>query len=317
MEKMKAILCPKYGAADILTFAQVNKPVPKDDEILIRIYSTSVTNSDLFIRSSKLFSKLLLIPFRLMMGIRGPRNPIIGEVFSGVIEAVGTGIRRFKPGDRVYGLTGFSLGAYADYKCMKERDSKQGCVSLMPETTDFNDATAAAYGGLLALQFMESAGIAPDSKVLIYGASGTTGTIALQFAKHLGAEVTAVCGPNNIDFVRSLKADKVIDYTRADSVDSLGNYDFILDAVGKAKSSALKKACRKALTSNGSYASIDDKALLLQSDRLDRITKLVESGDLIPVTGKIFAFEQIVEAHRYAESGHKRGNIAVTVNTEA
>ena len=315
METMKAIICPKYGTAEVLQIKQVNKPVPKIDEVLIKIYSTSVTNSDIFIRSSKLPSKMMLIPFRLMMGIRGPRNPIIGEVFSGIIEAIGAGITRFKPGDKVYGLTGFSLGVYADYKCMKEIDSKQGCLAIMPNNIDFDDATSAAYGGLLALQFMEKGEIVTDSKVLIYGASGTTGTIAVQYAKHLGATVTGVCSTHNIDFVKSLGADHVLDYTKQESNKTLQKYDYILDAVGKAKTSALKKACKKAILKNGKYVSIDDSALLLESARLNRITKLVEAGKIKPITDNVFSFEQIIEAHNYVETGHKRGNVAITVNT--
>ncbi len=316
METMKAILCPKYGAAEVLQIRQVNKPIPKKDEVLIKIYATSVTNSDIFIRSSKLPSKMMLIPFRLMMGIRGPRNPIIGEVFAGRIEAVGTGINRFKPGDQVYGLTGFSLGVYADYKCMKEMDSKQGCLATMPNNIGFEEATSAAYGGLLAFQFMEKGQITTDSKVLIYGASGTTGIIAVQYAKYLSADVTGVCSTHNIDFVKSFGADHVLDYTKQESKGALQKYDFILDAVGKAKTSDLKKACKKALSKSGKYVSIDDSALLLESARLNRVAKLVEAGKIKPVTDKVFPFEQIIEAHIYVETGHKRGNVAITVNSD-
>lgn len=314
MEKMKAIVCPKYGAPEVLQIKQVNKPIPKNDEVLIKIYATSVTNSDIFIRSSKLPSKMLLIPFRLMMGLRGPRNPIIGEVFSGKIEAVGSEIKRFKTGEQVFGLTGFSLGGYADYKCIKEVDSKQGCLAVMPDNIDFEEATSAAYGGLLAFQFMEEAVITPNSKVLIYGASGTTGIIAVQYAKYLGAIVTGVCSSTNVDFVKSLGADQVIDYTKKESVGALQKYDFILDAVGKAKTSDLKKACVKALSKSGQYASIDDSSLILDSDRLNTISKLVETGKIKPVNDKVYPFEHIVEAHRYVETGHKRGNVAITVN---
>ena len=313
METMKAIVCERYGAPEVLRLVRCGKPVPKDDEVLIKIYATSVTNSDIFIRSAKV-SPLLMIPFRLKMGLRRPRNPVIGEVFSGKIEYAGSKIRRFNTGDMVYGLTGFSLGAYADYKCMKEIDSVQGCLAIMPANICFEDATAAAYGGLLALQQLEKGNIARGDKVLIYGASGTSGTIAVQYAKHLGATVTAICGSANIEFVRSLGADTVLDYTDAASIGRLESYDLVLDAVGKSRSSALKKASAHALAADGRYVSIDDGALLLQSDRLDRITKLVESGAIKPVTDRVYAFDQIVEAHRYVEGGHKKGNVAVTVN---
>jgi NADPH:quinone reductase-like Zn-dependent oxidoreductase len=199
---------------------------------------------------------------------------------------------------------------------MKEIDSKQGCLAIKPGNIGFEEATAAAYGGLLALQSLEKGNIARGRKVLVYGASGTTGTIAVQYAKHLGAAVTGVCGPSHGEFVKSLGADKVLDYAQKESIDHLEAYDFVLDAVGKKKTSELKKACAKALAANGKYASIDDSALLLQSDRLDRIRVLVESGAIKPVNDKVYRFDQIVEAHHYVETGHKKGNVAVTVNTK-
>jgi NADPH:quinone reductase-like Zn-dependent oxidoreductase len=316
METMKAILCTKYGPPDVLQIGQREKPIPRSDEVLIRIYATSVTNSDLFIRSSNV-SLAVMIPFRLMIGITKPRNPIIGEVFSGEIESVGPEIKRFKVGDQVYGFTGMSLGAYADYKCMKEVDSKKGCLAIKPRNLSFEEATSAAYGGLLAFQFLEKGNITGGHKVLIYGASGTSGTIAVQYAKYLGATVTGVCGPSNIEFVKSLGADKVLDYTKKESIQYLEEYDFILDAVGKNKTSELKKACVNALIKNGQYVSIDDGALLLESDRLDRIRELVELGIIKPVNDRIYPFEQIIEAHKYVEMGHKKGNVAITVNKKS
>jgi NADPH:quinone reductase-like Zn-dependent oxidoreductase len=198
---------------------------------------------------------------------------------------------------------------------MKETDSKQGCLAIMPDNIGFEEATAAAYGGLLAFQFMEKGAITPGSKVLIYGASGTTGIIAVQYAKHLGAAVTGVCSGKNSEFVKSLGADKVLDYTKQESCGALDDYDFIFDAVGKAKTSVLKKACAKALKTGGTYASIDDNALLLESSRLDRIRELIESGKIKPINDRIYPFERIVEAHNYVETGHKRGNVAITFNS--
>jgi NADPH:quinone reductase-like Zn-dependent oxidoreductase len=313
METMKAIICTKYGSPEVLQIGQCKKPIPKKDEVLIKIYATSVTNSDIFIRGSNI-PLLFMIPMRLMIGIKKPRNSIIGEVFSGEIEFAGSEIMRFKKGDQVYGFTGFSLGAYADYKCMKEIDSKRGCLAVKPRNISFEEATSAAYGGLLAFQFLEKGNITSNHKVLIYGASGTSGTIAVQYAKHLGAAVTGVCGSSNIDFVKSLGADKVLDYTKMESIKYLEEYDFVLDAVGKNRTSELKKACMSALTKNGRYVSIDDGALLLQSDRLNQITELVESGKIKPVNDRVYPFEQIIEAHQYVEMGHKKGNVAITVN---
>lgn len=312
---MKAIICKKYGPPENLEIVEYKNPMPKEDEVLIKIYATSVTNSDIFIRSSNIPIRFR-IPMRLMIGIRKPRNEIIGEVFSGIIEHIGSRIERFKVGDHVYGLTGFSLGAYADYKCMKEKDSKKGCIAIKPGNISFEEATAAAYGGLLAFQYLEKGNIQPGQKILIYGASGTSGIIAVQLAKHLGAEVTGVCSTRNIEFVKSLGADKVLDYTKQDSLAHLEEYDVILDAVGKAKKSALKEACKKSLSKNGKYISIDDGALICSSDRLSRIKELVESGNIKPVNDRYYHFDQIVEAHKYVEQGHKKGNVAITVNTE-
>lgn len=316
MATMKAVLCTKYGPPEVLKIVEYKKPIPKADELLIRICATSVTNSDIFIRSSRV-SLRLLIPFRMMIGIRKPRKAVIGEVFAGIVEEVGTKITRFHVGDAVYGLTGFSLGAYAEYMCLKEIDSKQGCVSSKPRTISFEEATAAAYGGLLAFQFLEQADVQPKAKVLIYGASGTSGTMALQLAKYLQAEVTGVCGAKNISFIKALGADKTLDYTNERAIDQLERYDLVLDCVGKARSSPLKAACKRALTQNGKYISIDDSELLLDSSRLDRIRELIELGQIKPINDRCYSLDQIVEAHRYVELGHKRGNVAITVNKPA
>jgi NADPH:quinone reductase-like Zn-dependent oxidoreductase len=309
---MKAIVCKKYGPAENLEIVEYKNPKPKDDEVLIKIYATSVTNSDIFIRSSDVPIRML-IPFRLMIGLLRPRNEILGEVFSGVIEKTGAGIKRFKAGDQVYGLTGMSLGAYAGYKCMKEIDSKKGCIAIKPRNISFEEATAAAYGGLLAFQFLEKGNIQPNHKVLIYGASGTSGTIAVQYAKHLGAEVTGVCSSKNIDFIKSLGADKMLDYSREESISKLEVYDVILDSVGKRKSSKLKEACKSSLTKNGKYVSIDDSPLLCSSERLNKISKLIEAKKITPIIDRCYPFEQIIEAHRYVELGHKKGNVVITI----
>jgi NADPH:quinone reductase-like Zn-dependent oxidoreductase len=249
-----------------------------------------------------------------MIGITRPRNDILGEVLSGEIVRVGSRIRRFHVGDQIFGLTGFSLGAYADYKCMKETDSRKGCIALKPRNISFEEATSAAYGGLLALQFLEKGHIQPKEKVLIYGASGTSGTIAVQYAKHLGAEVTGVCSAEKVDLVRSLGADKTLDYTHKDSISKLEAYDFALDSVGKARTSELKKACCAQMSNKDKFVSIDDGPLILSSERLNRIRELVEARIVTPITDRCFPFEQIIDAHRYVERGHKRGNVAITVN---
>jgi NADPH:quinone reductase-like Zn-dependent oxidoreductase len=310
---MKAIICPKYGSAEVLRIVDYKKPEPNEDEVLIKIYATSVTNSDLFIRSSKV-NPALIIPMRLMIGILKPRNEIIGEVLAGVIERTGSKIRRFSNGDKVYGLTGMSLGAYADYKCMNEKDSKNGCIAIMPKNISFEEATSAAYGGLLAFQALEKGKIENKEKVLVYGASGTTGTMAIQIISKLGIEVTGVCGTKNMEYVKALGAYKVIDYMENRSIESLEKYDLVFDAVGKNKSSKLKVACRNALLENGVNVSIDDEALVCDSNRLNRISKMIELKSIKPVNDRIYNFSEIVDAHKYVESGHKLGNVAIKVN---
>ena len=316
METMKAIACTKYGPPDVLKIVEYERPVPRDDEVLIKIYATSVTNSDLFIRGSQIPLRFR-IPMRLMLGITRPRHDIIGEVLSGEVVQVGAKTRRFRAGDQVFGLTGFSLGAYADYKCMKEDDSKQGCIALKPSTISHEEATSAAYGGLLALQYLDKAGVKAGQKVLVYGASGTSGTVAVQYAKHVGADVTAVCSAKHARFVAELGADRVLDYTDERSLSELQRYDVVLDAVGKRRTSALKEACRRALVEGGAFVSIDDGNLELDSRRLYKVSELVEAGRITPITDRCYPFDQIVAAHRYVELGHKRGNVAVTVNRTA
>jgi NADPH:quinone reductase-like Zn-dependent oxidoreductase len=310
---MKACICPKYGPPEILKFVEIAQPLPKDDEVLIRIRATAVTASDIYIRSGRV-AWSLMIPFRLMMGLSGPRKSIIGEVFSGEIETTGKNIRRFRPGDKVYGLTGFSLGAYAEYKCMNENDSVNGCLSLKPENISFEEATMAAYGGLLAFQFMEKANIQSGQEVLIYGASGTAGMIAIQLARSLGARVTAICGASNYSLVKSLGADAVIDYGMHDSLDPDIKFDFIFDTAGKNKSSLLKKSLGQNLSDNGIQASIDDDDLKLDSRRLDLIRELVEAGIIKPFNGRTYRFDELIEAHRHVETGHKKGGVAVRID---
>lgn len=309
---MKAIICKKYGGPEVLKLEEVAKPTPIDNEVCVKIHATAVTNSDIFIRGSKL-SFPIIIPFRLMIGVFKPRKSIIGLVFSGEIESIGKNIKRFKPGDNVYGLTGLNLGTYAEYMCMKEIDSKKGCISLKPDNISHEEATMAAYGGLLAFQFMEKGNIQMGQKVLIYGASGASGILAIQIAKHLGAEVTGVCSTSNLEMVKKLGADYVFDYTNQDSVPEGVYYDFILDSVGKMKTSKLKIACKKALSSNGKYVSIDDGDLKLNSQRLNKIKEFVESGYIKPLLDRCYSLEEIVEAHRYVEKGHKKGGVAITV----
>lgn len=312
---MRAAVADRYGPPEILRIVQVEKPAPAPDEVLVRIHAAAVTMSDIFIRSGRV-TPLLYVPFHLMIGITRPRARILGFAYAGVVEETGSAITRFSPGDEVYGMTGYSLQAYAEFRCAKESETKRhGCLALKPKNLTFAEATAAIYGGSLALQYADKGNIKPGDRVLIYGASGTSGTMAVQYAKHLGARVTGVCSGTNAEFVMSLGADTVLDYTSVDAPPNGATYDFVMDSVGGMRTSSLKTACRRALAPGGCYASIDDGDLTLEIARLDQIRELVEAGAITPVLGHTFPFDQIAEAHRLVESGHKRGGVAVSIGT--
>ena len=315
--KMRAITRSKYGPPEVLQLSEVKIPAPKDNELLINIKASAVTNSDIYIRGSKIPFPII-IPFRLMMGVFKPRKAIIGLVFSGIVEKTGSKIERFSPGDEVYGMTGYNLGTYAEYTCIKETDSTTGCVSIKPKNISFEEATSAVYGGALALQYMDMGTIEKNQNILIYGASGTSGTIAVQYGKYLGAKVIGVCSGKNIDLVKSLGADYVIDYTNTDTLEADTKLDFILDSVGhgpdgKKRTSHLKEECKKSLTDKGKCVSIDNGALKLESKRLDFLTKLIEEEKIRPIIDKIYPLEKIVEAHIYVEGGHKKGGVAIKI----
>jgi NADPH:quinone reductase-like Zn-dependent oxidoreductase len=313
IEKMRAVECTKYGPPEVFKLVNVDIPNPKTNEIRIAVKASAVTASDIFIRSSDIPIRYK-IPMRILIGITKPRQSILGLVFSGVVESVGTKIKRFKPGDRVFGMTGFRFGAYAEYLCIKEEDSKAGCIAILPEEISFEDATAAAYGGSLAIQYMDKGNIKPNQKILIYGASGTSGTFAIQYGKYLSAHVTGVCSTKNVEFVRSLGADDVIDYTTTDRIESDIEFDFILDSVGRIKSSKLKESCKQLLKNTGKYISIDNGDLILSSARLDQISKLIVNGKIKPMIEKSYPLDKIVEAHYYVQKGHKRGGVAILIN---
>lgn len=309
---MKAAICTAYGSPNVLKITEVEKPEPKGNQLRIKIYASAVTQSDIFIRSMNIPIKYRFM-MRLIFGWKKPRQPILGLLLAGKVDKVGENIKRFKPGDKVFGLTGFNMGGYAEYTCMKEVDSKVGCLVKMPENIDYEQATTVAYGGLLALQYLEKGNVQQCKKVLIYGASGTCGTTAVQIAKYYGAHVTAVCSTANVDMVKQLGADNVLDYTQVDSVPKDETYDLVLDAVGNIKTSKLKQACKKALTNQGKYVSIDDGDLKLSSERLTRIKTMVENGYFKPVMDTSYTLDQLADAHAYVEKGHKKGGVAIKI----
>jgi len=312
---MKAAICTKYGAPEVFKIMEVEKPTPKDNEVCIKIYAAGVTASDIFLRGSNIPLRFL-IPMRIMVGITKPRRKILGLVFAGKVESVGKNIKRFKIGDDVYGLAGFKFGAYAEYVCLKETDSTAGSIAIKPENISYEEATVAAYGGLLAFQLLVEGDIQKGDKVLVYGASGTSGTLAVQILKHLGAEVTGVCSTANLEMVKNLGADYVFDYTKQDCLPEGVRYDFVLNAVGKLKISKLESACKNALTATGKYLTVDDGALKLETKRLEKIKEYVEAGYIKPVLDRTYLLDEIVEAHRYVEKGHKKGGVAITINEE-
>ena len=305
---MKAIVCTRYGPPEVLQLQDVVRPSPKDKEVLVHIYATAVTASDCIIRGFKVSNRLWLLG-RLLMGLTKPRKSVLGLVLAGEIETVGKDVKRFHRGERVYAFTGFRFGAYAEYLCLRE----DSVIAFMPSTLSYEEAAAVPYGGLLALHFVRKGQIQSGQKVLIYGASGANGTAAVQLARHFGAEVTGVCSTSNMDLVKSLGADSVIDYTQEDATTGGELYDFIFDAVGKRKSSTFKLECQKALTSSGKSLSVDDGSPKIRFEDLLFLTGLVEAGKLKPVIDRCYPLEQMVEAHRYVETGHKKGNVVIMV----
>jgi len=314
---MRAVYCTRYGPPEVLQLREVEKPAPGKNEVCIKIHATAVTASDCIVRGFKL---PLWHPIGFLMGIvlgfRRPRNPILGMVLAGVVESAGEDVKLFKKGDRIFAWAVKSpvrmmFGAYAEFKCLPENS----VMTLKPVNLSHEESAAVIYGGLLALYFIKKARIRNGQKVLIYGASGSIGTTALQLARYYGAEVTGVCSTANLALVRSLGAGKVIDYTTEEIING-ERYDLIFDAVGKNKTSKLKSQCRKALTPNGKYISVDSGSPAGTVENLLFIKKLVEAGHLKPVIDRRYPLEQIVDAHRYVDTGHKKGSVVITIHDE-
>ena len=319
---MKAAVQTKYGPPEVLNIKEVDKPVPKDKEVLVRIHSTTVTSGDSRMRRADPFA------VRFFNGLSVPKKvTILGNELSGVIEATGKDVKLFRKGDHVFGQSGINLGANAEYICLPE----DGSLAIKPANLTFEEAAAIPFGGSTALHFLRKGNIRTGSKVLIYGGSGSLGTAAVQLARYFGAVVTAVCSTSNLDLMKSLGAHSVIDYTQEDFTKKGHTYDIIFDTVGKSDFSG----CLKSLNQNGIYlravnitlsafirsawtSTTSSKKVIggiaqERKENIEFLKGLVETGKFKPVIDKIYPFQQIVEAHRYVDKGHKKGNVVISI----
>ncbi|WP_161515153.1 NAD(P)-dependent alcohol dehydrogenase [Priestia megaterium] len=302
---MKAMVCTKYGKPDVLQLQEVEKPIPKENEILIKIYATTVTSGDCRVRSFN--SPLLLwLPMRIVLGLRKPRKSILGGELAGEVEDVGKNVTRFKKGDQLFAMTGMKFGGYAEYICLPEK----GTIAVKPENVTYEEAASISFGGTTALHFFRKGTIQTGQKVLIYGASGAVGTAAVQLASYYGAEVTGVCSAKNSELVKSLGADRVIDYQNENFTEKQEKYDLIFDAVGK----ITKNQCKAALALNGRFVSVEGQGIAkVQTKDLLLLKKLIEEGQIKSVIDRCYSLEQVPEAHEYVETGHKIGSVVVTL----
>lgn len=309
---MKAYICTKYGPPEVLQLKEVPKPVPEDNEVLIKVIAATVHIGDTKIRRlepglgavNDFFYKPLM---RIVLGFKGPRKKILGMELAGDIVAVGKSVTKFKTGDSVFASTEFRLSAHAEYCCLSENAT----IAIKPANMSYEEAAPVSNAALTVYNNFKKVNIQSGHKVLVYGASGSVGTYAVQLAKYYGAEVTGVCSTANMEMVKSLGADEVIDYTKEDFTLRSETYDVIYDAVGKIEYSKRKKSLNK----TGVYLSVlaINGNIKLKAEDLNYIKELCEAGHLRTVIDKCYSFEQMIEAHRYVDKGHKKGNVVITL----
>lgn len=303
---MRAVICTKYGSPNVLKLKEIAKPTIGKNEICIKVHATTVTASDCIIRGFKVTAKYRIL-MRLAIGFSGPRKAILGMIFAGEVESLGENVTAFKKGEKVFGFDRYGFGTYAEYKCISEKS----LLVKIPANLSYMEAASMPYGGLIAYHFLKRAKIKEGQKILIYGASGAVGTLAVQIAKYLGAEVTGVCSTTNLDLVKSLGADKVLDYTKDNFSLDGRQYDLVFNAVGKSK---VRLNCKNLLKKNGKHITVDDGSAKLYIGDLKFLSKLMKKGKIKAVIDRCYPLEQIIDAHKYVDKGHKKGNVIITIN---